>query len=111
MANSTKQFFGCSDVDTAKYISESLGQYTQSIESQSHSRNHSPTAGPAGGSSSSSTSHSHIARALLTPDEVMRLDVTKAIVLIKHKAPIMATKINYLTDPEYVGLADPNPFH
>lgn len=111
LANSTKQFFGCSDVDTAKYISESLGQYTQSIESQSHSRNHSPTAGPAGGTSSSSTSHSHIARALLTPDEVMRLDVTKAIVLIKHKAPIMATKINYLTDPEYVGLADPNPFH
>lgn len=108
LANSTKQFFGCSDVDTAKYVSESLGQYTQSVMSQSQS--HSDKVGQ-GGSSSSSTSESHIARALLTPDEVMRLDVDKTIVLIKHRAPILATKINYLHDPEYAGLADSNPFH
>ena len=110
LANSTKQFFGTSDLDTAKYISESLGQFTQDVVSsgQSHSQN---GPGPNHGSESSSTNQSSMARHLLTPDEVMRLDVNKAIVLIKHKRPILASKVNYLHDPEYAGKADPNPFH
>ena len=50
-------------------------------------------------------------RPLLTPDEIMRLGHTKAIVLIAGEPPWLLDRVNYLTDPAYAGRFDPNPMH
>ena len=48
-------------------------------------------------------------RELLTPDEVGR--ETRAIVLVAGEPPYLLDRLDYRTDPEYRGLADPNPYH
>ena len=107
LANSAKQFFGTADFETAKYVSDMLGQTTITFQTSGDSS----SASMQGGSSSSSTSEQFLARSLLTPDEVMRFGSERPIVLIQGERPYALTRINYLTDPEYVGLADSNPFH
>jgi type IV secretion system protein VirD4 len=105
LANSAKQFFGTADLDTAKYISESLGQYTATYRTANQSSHMIKIHEGSGGSS-----EQVVARSLLTPDEVMRLG-DRPIVLIRGENPHLLGKINYLTDPEYEGLFDPNPYH
>lgn len=110
LANSAKQFFGTADYDTARYISESLGQ--QTIQFATSSTNSSTSYSAHGGHSSGhSTSQQHAGRALLTPDEVMRLGPSRPIVFLSGEAPYVLGRINYLRDPEYAGLFDPNPYH
>ena len=47
----------------------------------------------------------HLARrALLTPDEVRRLDPDKAILFKAGARPILARKVRYHADPEFGGL-------
>jgi type IV secretion system protein VirD4 len=103
LANSGKVFFGTSDFDTAKYISDSLGEKTIDYQTVGHSVS----------DRSASTSHSQqiTARNLLTPDEVMRQGPERPIVLIPGEYPYMLHRLNYLVDPEYQGLFDANPYH
>ena len=108
LANSAKVFYGTSDIDTAKYISQSLGVKT--IEQQSVSKSSGIgvfTKRP----NSQSDSTSETGRALLTPDEVMRLGPESPLVLIAGEPPYMLRRLNYLDDGEYNGLFDPNPYH
>lgn len=107
LANSAKQFFGTADYETAKYVSDMLGQETITYRTHGDSSSSSLQ----GGSSGSSTSEQLTARALLSPDEVMRYGPHRPIVLIQGERPYSLARLNYLSDPEYSGLADSNPFH
>lgn len=110
LANSAKQFFGTDDFDTAKFISESLGKKTIEYATESHN------AGTSMGQNMSRSDGDGVSqqiagRELLTPDEVMRLPPTAAIVLVRGEAPYMVERLNYLRDPEYAGQFDANPYH
>lgn len=110
LANSAKQFFGTDDFDTAKFISESLGKKT--IEYATESQNAGTSMGQNMSRNDGSGVSQQIAgRELLTPDEVMRLPPTSAIVLVRGEAPYMVERLNYLRDPEYAGQFDANPYH
>ena len=113
LANATNQFFKVGDLETQKYVSDSLGKATIEYETQN--------VGKSGGSnisgggygrntgSSSGSSQQFTGRELLTPDEVGR--ETRAIVLIAGEPPYLLNRIDYRTDAEYRGLADANPYH
>lgn len=107
LANSAKQFYGTADFESAKYISDMLGQSTIEFKTFGDSASSSMQ----GGSSGTSTSQQLKARSLLTPDEVMRQGPNRPIVLIQGERPYILARLNYLTDSDYIGLADPNPFH
>ena len=120
LANSAKTFYGTDDFDTAKYVSDSLGQATIEYETQNEGRSSgrnfsgSDSGGSSGGMNrgkSTGTSQQFTGRHLLTPDEVMRLGPEKPIVLVKGEYPYQLTRLNYLVDAEYLGKADPNPYH
>lgn len=103
LANSTKQFFGTADLDTAKYISETVGNFTVAFSTSS-------TTDTGRGESSSVSSHLQ-ARALMTPDEVLTMARNKALVLIQGERPWVVNRLDYLKDPEYAGTFDENPYH
>lgn len=102
LANTTKQFFAASDIDTAKYISESLGKktikyYTGKVnnDKQVHGEEN----------------LSYLSRNLLNPDEVMRLKPADVLVFSRSENAYKMTRLNYLTDKEYSGHFQPNPMH
>lgn len=99
LANTAKQFFGTADLDTARYISNALGNYTATYHTTSQGVQHTNTG-----------EHRH-SKALLTPDEVMRLGSHRPIVLIGGEYPYLLNRLNYLQDKAYTGLAEENPLH
>ncbi|WP_089290766.1 MULTISPECIES: type IV secretory system conjugative DNA transfer family protein [unclassified Azospirillum] len=103
-ANAAKQFFGTADFDTAKYISDSLGSATVVYETEGTSRQFMKA-------SSKSNNEQFTGRALLTPDEVMRLGPTKPLVFLTGERPYLLDRLNYLNDPGFSGQFDPNPYH
>lgn len=115
LANSAKSFFGTDDYDTAKYISDSLGKATVEFETENTGRNSGSGLSGGGGSmnrgKSTGTSQQFTGRDLLTPDEVMRLGPERPIVLVRGERPYLLDRLNYLTDAEYRGLFDANPYH
>lgn len=115
LANSAKTFYGTDDYDTAKYVSDSLGKATIEYETENIGQNSGTGLSGGGGSmnrgKSTGTSQQLAGRDLLTPDEVMRLGPERPIVLVKGEYPYQLTRLNYLVDAEYLGKADPNPYH
>lgn len=115
LANSAKTFYGTDDYDTAKYISDTLGKSTVEFETLNAGRNTGSGVSGGGGSlnrgRSSGSSQQFAGRELLTPDEVMRLGAEKPVLILKGEYPYQLTRLNYLTDPEYAGMADPNPYY
>ena len=115
MANSAKVFFGTDDYDTAKYVSDSLGQATIEYETHNEGKNSGSGLSGGGGSmnrgKSAGSSQQFTGRHLLTPDEVMRAGPERPIVLVKGEYPYQLARLNYLVDAESVGKADPNPYH
>lgn len=99
LANTAKQFFGTADLDTARYISNALGNYTAKYHTTSQGERY-----------SSSSEHRHT-RALRTPDEILIMGAHRPIVLIGGENPYVLNRLNYLKDKEYQGLADENPMH
>jgi type IV secretory pathway TraG/TraD family ATPase VirD4 len=109
LANTSQQFFGTADYDTARYLSGALGQQTIRFETVGSS---SSDQGIVGSASTSSSLGEHFqGRSLLTPDEIMRLGPARPIVLIAGEPPYLLNRVNYLTDPAYAGRFDPNPMH
>jgi len=92
LANSARQFFGCADFDTAKYISDSLGSFTETVDT--------------GGETDS-----YVSRKLLNPDEVMKLSPETPIVFIQGEPPFQLERLAYFREPEYKGLYDSNPYY
>jgi len=109
LANTTQQVFGTADYDTARYVSDALGHQTISFETRS--RTFHPGHGLTSGTVSAGQGEHLAGRALLTPDEVMRLGPTRPIVMTAGEPPYLLNRINYLTDPVYDGRFDPNPMH
>ena len=83
-------FLGANDSTTAKFISDSLGD--QTIETASQSQKMSEVFD---GSNSRSTS----ARKLMNPDEVLRLDNNKEIVILRGQFPALLRKYDYEQHP------------
>ena len=109
MANTTRQFFGTADYDTARYISDAIGQQTISFETAS--RSYQAGHGLKLGTVSAGRGEHRSGRPLLTPDEVARLGPERPIVMISGEPPYLLSRINYLTDPAYAGCFDANPMH
>lgn len=78
-----KWFCNVSDLETAKYLSETLGKATVQTVGKSESSGFNP----GGESTGASTTYGETGRALLTPDEVMTLGREKAIVLHPDSKP------------------------
>lgn len=102
LANTTKQFFAASDIDTAKYISESLGKKTLQYFTGRVDNDH-QIAGQ--------ENLSYLSRNLLNPDEVMRLKPDDVLVFSRAENAFKMTRLNYLTDEEYAGHFKANPMH
>ena len=98
------QVFNVNDMDTASWVSRTLGDTTEVYSTGS--TGHSSKSGDwLGEGTSSEGSAVHLARrALLTPDEVRRLDPDKAILFKAGARPILARKVRYHADPEFGGL-------
>lgn len=92
LANCVKTFFGCNDLETAKYISETLDKETVRVYDKENKRSN------------------LIGRYLLTPGEVMNLSKKKLIIFIPNKPPILSTRLTYYKEKLFDGLWDDNPY-
>jgi type IV secretion system protein VirD4 len=113
LANATSQFFSTRDLETAKYVSDSLGKATIEFETANAGKSGGSNVGGGGGSfnrgKSSGVSQQFAGRELLTPDEVMR--ERRAIVFVAGEPAWLLDRIDYRTDAEYQGAFDSNPYH
>jgi len=96
------QVFNVADVETAGWVSRSIGATTVAYETSGTSISRPPTQFFSTHSTSTTT---HLARRdLITPDEIMRLDPSLEILLQPGLPPMWAHKIRYYADPDFVGL-------
>lgn len=125
-----RQFFGVRDLDTARLVSQMLGQQTLEYDSileqgvarrkYAHVINELMKGGDpfAAGLSLAQFEQAAMhrtkqARALLTPDEVLNLPENEQILFVSGLGlhPVLAQKRPYFTCPEMAGGYLPNPFH
>lgn len=106
----TQIYLGASSIETAKRISESIGNYTEEVITQS--TNYSTSAGTTASSASSSQgggmNSAYIQRALIDPSEILRLG--NHLLILLHRglpAPILARRIRWFEDPAFVKTAKP----
>jgi type IV secretion system protein VirD4 len=99
------QVFNVNDVETAEWVSRSLGTTTveHRTSSASDELGGAMLGDPSGGGSPYYDDHI-AARPLLTPDEVRRLPGDRSILFIAGRAPILAQKVRYFADEEFRGL-------
>ncbi len=104
------QIFNVGDVETASWVSKSIGAATMAYQTAGASVSKGP--GPfffQQTTTSTSTANHLTRRELLTPDEVMREQ--RAIVFVAGEPAWLLDRIDYRTDTEYRGSYDPNPYH
>lgn len=89
------QVFGVNDHESARLISDLLGQETVVFQSMSRALD----------ADRSGISHSeqHVARPLLTPDEVRNLPANVDLLFLAGQRPIVAGKLAYYADSEFRG--------
>ena len=114
LANAKVQhYFGINDPETAKTISEMLGEETIRIETVSESTAtsrenlalfHSTK------TKNMARSNAEAARALLKPDEVRRLPRETMLLFVQGVAPIACRRLSYFSDPVFAGRFDKNPY-
>lgn len=92
------QVFGVNDHDSARLISDLLGQETVVFQTMSRALN--------SDKSGISYGEQHTARPLLTPDEVRNLPQHVELLFLAGQRPIIAGKLVYYDDPEFRGLYD-----
>lgn len=104
LANSAKQFFAVSDYDTARYISEYMGERTVAYFTDNETEDaHAPLR-----SRKEGRSEALKGRRLMTPDEVMNTPET--ILLMRGELPYKVWKLNYYSDREYRSRPGLNPY-
>ncbi len=91
-----QQVFGVNDFETAKWLSQMIGQETAGFQTDSFK----PGDGP-------SFSNNLTGRDLLTPDEIMQLPPDRQLLRVQGQATAIAQKLRYYTDPEFAGLFTP----
>lgn len=94
------QIFNVNDTDTAEWVSRALGDMTEIYETDSRSTNWPSEIGQGTNRSEGTATHM-TKRALLTPDEVRRMESDLSILFKAGAAPIMAQKLRYYADPEF----------
>ncbi|OJU22313.1 MAG: conjugal transfer protein TraG [Sphingomonas sp. 66-10] len=92
------QVFGVNDHDSAKLVSDLLGQETVVFETMSRAIDAEET--------SISFGAQHVGRALLTPDEVRTLREDLQLLFLAGQRPIVAAKLRYYADGEFAGKFD-----
>ena len=92
------QIFGVNDHDSAKLVSDLLGQETVVFETMSRAIDAEET-GISFGSQ-------HVGRPLLTPDEVRTLREDLQLLFLAGQRPIVAAKLKYYADREFAGRFD-----
>lgn len=97
LSNSDRVFFGCNDYNTAKYISNLLGEET--IVQKSISENN----------GKNSISYSETGRHLLKPNEVINLK-DRIIFFNSKSRPSLLEKVIYYNDKKYKCRFDKNPY-
>jgi type IV secretion system protein VirD4 len=98
------QIFNVSDIDTATWVSRTLGAETQSYVTTGSTVSDAPGQWRPNRSYSSNLNLTR--RDLLTPDEVMRVSDDELLLLRPGTLPLVARKIRYFADPEFAGLFD-----
>jgi type IV secretion system protein VirD4 len=98
------QIFNVADVETASWVSKSIGATTMTYQTTGTSTSR-------GGmqlfETKSASVSTHLSRReLMTPDEIMRLDSSLEILLRQGEAPVIAAKIRYFDDPAFRNLAN-----
>jgi type IV secretion system protein VirD4 len=91
-----QQVFGVNDFETAKWLSQMMGQETAGFQTDSFK----PGDGP-------SFSNNITGRDLLTPDEIMQLRPENQLLRVQGQATAVAQKLRYYADPEFKGLFVP----
>lgn len=91
-----QQVFGVNDFETAKWLSQMIGQETAGFQTDSFK----PGDGP-------SFSNNLTGRDLLTPDEIMQLPPDRQLLRVQGQATAVAQKLRYYADPEFAGLFAP----
>ena len=89
----THLFLGSNSFKTLEYFSKQLGEKTIERDSISVSRDKQRH------KTGTSTSDQVMARALMTPDELRRLDVDQCIIFVKGIRPVKADKFYYFKHP------------
>lgn len=92
------QVFGVNDHDSARLVSDLLGQETVVFQTMSRALD--------AEESGITYGEQHIARALLTPDEVRNLPQNLELLFLAGQRPIVAGKLAYYADAEFRGLFD-----
>jgi type IV secretion system protein VirD4 len=99
------QVFNVADIDTASWVSRTLGATTQAYYTSGSTVTHPP--GQWRATTGTTSTLNLTKRDLLTPDEVMRLDRDTLLLLRPGEAPLWARKLRYFADPEFRGMFDP----
>ncbi len=92
------QVFGVNDHDSARLVSDLLGQETVVFQTMSRALD--------SDKSGISYGEQHTARPLLTPDEVRNLPQNLELLFLAGQRPIVAGKLAYYADAEFKGLFD-----
>ncbi|OWU66880.1 type IV secretory system conjugative DNA transfer family protein [Marinibacterium profundimaris] len=92
-----QQVFGVNDFETAKWLSQRIGQETAGFQNDSFKQGDGP-----------SFSNNLTGRDLLTPDEIMQLPSERQLLRIQGQATAIAQKLRYYADPEFSGLFTPD---
>ena len=106
---SVRVAFGTNDVETAKTLSDMLGTATIEVESVGTQKGSAlKKLNPLNAlkASTDSINKSATARALMTPDEVMRLANDSQLIFVQGMRPVVAEKIRYYEDPYFKGKFD-----
>lgn len=99
------QVFNVGDVETASWVSKSIGAATYSYQTTGTSVSKSPGRFFFSDTTTSTSTADHLTRReLLTPDEVMRLDASLEILLRQGQSPVAAQKVRYYADAEFASL-------
>jgi len=91
-----QQVFGVNDFETAKWLSQMIGQETAGFQTDSFK----PGDGP-------SFSNNLTGRDLLTPDEIMQMPPELQLLRVQGQPSALAQKLRYYADPEFKGLFVP----
>ena len=98
---SVRVAFGTNDFDTAKTLSDMLGNTTIKVKSTGTSAEAMSIT-----NSSKSANMSETARPLMTPDEVMRIPFDAQLIFFQGEKPVIAEKVMYFKDPHFKGKFD-----
>ena len=91
-----KWFCFVNDIETAKYLSESLGKATVRTVGKSLSTGQNP----GGGTEGESTNYGEVGRDLLTPDEILNIGREVAILLNPRGLPFYLRPVDYWNLPD-----------